>query len=351
MSKRFAFGATRRGLSLSALLAAAVAGLTVTSAFAAPQRVWIDTDAACGAVGRVDPDDCFAIAALARNTDIEIVGVSTVFGNADIETTDTISRALAFEIARETGQLLEVYRGAGTPFSPSVVRETDATQALARALEEGPLTLVALGPLTNLADLFSARSDLVDNVTNAVAVMGKREGHAFHPAEGATGGVLFGHGPLFRDFNLCEDTEAARLLATLDVAVTLLPYELARQVEITSQDLAALAASTGAVSWVAERSTAWLAFWQRDVGRDGFYPFDLLAAEYLATPDRFDCALEPARIATDRKSYGALMPQTGLLVGDAQAAATYNVTYCTRYLGGTLSLLDGLAATPDHSPL
>lgn len=351
MSRVFTFGVTGTAIGLSALFAAFVAGLTVTSAFAAPQRVWIDTDAACGAPGRADPDDCFALAALARNEDIEIVGISTVFGNADIETTDTITRALAFEIARETGQLLPVHRGAGTPFSPTVVRETDATQALARALEEGPLMLVALGPLTNLADLFNARPDLANNVTNAVAVMGKREGHAFHPAEGATGGMLFGHGPLFRDFNLCEDTEAARLMATLDIEVTLLPYELARQVEITSQDLAVLAVSTGAVSWVADRSKAWLAFWQEDVGRDGFYPFDLLAAEYLATPDRFDCALEPARIATDRKSYGALMPQTGLLVGDAQAAATHTVTYCTRYMGGTLSLLDGLAAMPGHSPL
>ncbi|WP_043948226.1 nucleoside hydrolase [Candidatus Phaeomarinobacter ectocarpi] len=351
MSRGFTFRVIGTGFGLSALLGVLVAGLAFTSASAAPQRVWIDTDAACGAPGRVDPDDCFALAALARNEDIEIVGISTVFGNAGIESTDTITRALAFEIARETGRLLQVHRGAASPFSPPVLRETDATQALARALEEGPLTLVALGPLTNLADLFSARPDLADNVTNAVAVMGKREGHAFHPAEGATGGVLFGHGPLFRDFNLCEDTEAARLLATLDIAVTLLPYELARQVEITSQDLAVLTASTGAVSWVAERSKAWLAFWQEDVGRDGFYPFDLLAAEYLSTPDRFDCALEPARIATDRKSYGALLPQTGLLVGEAQAAATHKVTYCTRYLGGTLSLLEGLAVTPDHSPL
>lgn len=351
MSRGFTFGVTGTGFGLPALLAVLVAGLAVTPASAAPQRIWIDTDAACGAPGRADPDDCFALAALARNADIEIVGISTVFGNAGIESTDTITRALAFEIARETGRLLQVHRGAATPFLPTVARETDATQALAQALEEGPLTLVALGPLTNLADLFSVRPELASNVTNAVAVMGKREGHAFHPAEGATSGVLFGHGPVFRDFNLCEDTQAARLIANLDLPVTLLPYELARQVEITSQDIEALAASTGVVSWVADRSRTWLAFWQKDVGRDGFYPFDLLAAEYLATPDRFECAVEPARIATDRKSYGALMPQTGLLVGDAQAVATRDVIYCTTYLGGTLSLLDGLAPEPDHSPL
>ncbi len=28
-----------------------------------PKRIWIDTDAACGASPRTDPDDCFAILA------------------------------------------------------------------------------------------------------------------------------------------------------------------------------------------------------------------------------------------------------------------------------------------------
>lgn len=58
------------------------------------QRVWIDTDAACGVPGRVDPDDCFALAYLMTRPDIEIVGVSTVFGNAPLKETDRVTREI-----------------------------------------------------------------------------------------------------------------------------------------------------------------------------------------------------------------------------------------------------------------
>lgn len=305
---------------------------------ATKMRVWVDTDAACGAPGRVDPDDCFALYALAQNPAIEIVGVSTVFGNAGLETTDAVTRALAYELAQETGRMIDVHRGAATPFDPEIPRHTDASRALAAALEVAPLTLIALGPLTNLADVFSHTPHLAARVEQSIAVMGKREGHAFHPAEGASGGVLFGHGPIFSDFNLCQDIEAARLMSQLELEVTLLPYELARQVEVTSRDLEALQTRGGALGWIALRTDEWLAFWQEDVGRDGFYPFDLLAADYLANPHNYECAMEPARIAQDHKAFGALMPETGLLVGTANAEATHMVTYCTRYLGsGVLS--------------
>lgn len=50
-----------------------------------PLRLWIDTDAACGHSPRTDPDDCFALVLLAQSPEVEIVGVSTVFGNAALD--------------------------------------------------------------------------------------------------------------------------------------------------------------------------------------------------------------------------------------------------------------------------
>src|SRR5918993_224380 len=49
-----------------------------------PRRIWIDTDAACGQRRRVDPDDCFALLLLARSSSIDVVGVSTSYGNAPL---------------------------------------------------------------------------------------------------------------------------------------------------------------------------------------------------------------------------------------------------------------------------
>ena len=59
-----------------------------------PERVWIDTDAACGHGRATDPDDCFALLALIRAPGLEIVGVSTVFGNAPLDVTDRTTRDL-----------------------------------------------------------------------------------------------------------------------------------------------------------------------------------------------------------------------------------------------------------------
>jgi purine nucleosidase len=59
-----------------------------------PERIWIDTDAACGHGRTTDPDDCLAILLLARAPGAEIVGFSTVFGNAPLAVTDRITRDL-----------------------------------------------------------------------------------------------------------------------------------------------------------------------------------------------------------------------------------------------------------------
>ncbi len=68
-----------------------------------PERVWIDTDAACGHGSTTDPDDCFAILLLARAPGVRILGISTVHGNAPVGVTDSVTRALAAELARERG--------------------------------------------------------------------------------------------------------------------------------------------------------------------------------------------------------------------------------------------------------
>jgi inosine-uridine nucleoside N-ribohydrolase len=254
--------------------------LTFLPARAAPpaQRIWIDTDAACGHGRRTDPDDCLALLALAQPGGPQIAGVSAVAGNAPLEVTQATVRALAVQL------------GTFTVRSP---------QDLARALEAGPLTIVALGPLSNIAAVLQGRPDLASKVERLVAVMGRRPGHLFHPAEGAPGATLLGHGPVFSDFNFAQDPQATATVLSFQFPMTLIPYDAARQVEITREHLDRLAARDGAHAWVAERSRAWLQFWNEDIGRKGFYPFDLVAAGYVMRPQLFECAEVIAGIAKD----------------------------------------------------
>lgn len=280
-------------------------------------RLWIDTDAACGHGARTDPDDCLAIALLARAAGERIAGISTVAGNARLDVVERTTRELAARLSAELGRALPVHTGA---------------QALTAALEEGPLTVVALGPLTNLATLLDGRPELLARVTRIVAVMGRRPGHIFHPAEGSGGGMLFGHGPIFRDFNFEMDVTAATRIVALGVPLTLVPYDAARRVEIAAADLDRLAAAGGAASWVAAHSRAWLAYWQADMGRRGFSPFDLLAAAYVVDPRRFGCAEVRTWVGGDPSLF-VLLRRPALLVGQGAGPEEPKAHSSARYCG------------------
>lgn len=297
-------------------------------------RLWIDTDAGCGYSRTTDPDDCFALLLLTRSPTLEIAGVSTVFGNAPLAVTDSTTRMLAALLA-DAGDSIAVYRGAAHPGDTG----TAARTALRRALAEGPLTVVALGPLTTIAAALDGRPDLRANVSRLVAVMGRRRGHLFHPAEGRGHGILFGHGPVFRDFNFDQDPDAAAQVLELAPPVTLVPYEAAREVMLTAGDLAALERAGGTPAWVAARAAGWLDFWQDEVGRRGFYPFDLVAAAYVRDRDRFGCARVDAWVAEDDQFFWPF-GRLGLLVGmpgerpEAPRAAA-PVVYCEQVAPGT----------------
>ena len=53
---------------------------------------------------------------------------------------------------------------------------------------------------------------------------------------------------------------------------------------MTGSDLDRVARIGHAGEWVAERSRAWLEFWRREAGLDGFCPFDLMVAAYARNP-------------------------------------------------------------------
>lgn len=294
-----------------------------------PARIWIDTDAACGHGPTTDPDDCLAILLLALAPEVEIAGISTVHGNAPLDVVDRTTRDLAAVLERSGIEIPPVHRGSAGPVGEGQAAGIPAHEALRAALEEGPLTLLALGPMTNLAAVLDGGPELQANVGRLVAVMGRRPGHLFHPAEGAEGGILFGHGPVFRDFNFDMDRAAAAAVLGMGLPTTLMPYDAARNVSLTGDDLAALEASGGAAEWVASRARGWLGFWRDDIGRNGFYPFDLLAAAYVLAPGLFDCAEAEARVGEDRRLWDLWFHDPdALLVGPARGRPESPVVYC-----------------------
>lgn len=277
---------------------------------ASPVRVWIDTDAACGLSERTDPDDCFAILLLARQNTIEIIGVSTVFGNAPLGKTDRTTRDLIDLLETNGLQTTPVYRGTPQPLTQAdttaPVRPQEAHEAMRQALERGPLVIVALGPLTNVALALRDRPDLQANVTQLVAVMGRRNGHVFHPVEGGTAHSFLGHGPIFRDFNMAKDEWATAVVVAMRLPLTLVPYEASRNVLLDGLTLNRMERLGGPAAWVAQRAQPWLTYWRKEIDLVGFYPFDLLAAAYVAHPSLLHCTRMPIAIKDDSWLFGWL---------------------------------------------
>jgi inosine-uridine nucleoside N-ribohydrolase len=255
--------------------------------------VWIDTDPACGQGATNDVDDCWALMMALRSPELNIRGISTTFGNTKGETALQVARqAIAhlggaartpiYEGSHDSAE--RTLRERGSP----AWKSTQASAAIASMLHREKLTIIAQGPLTNIATVIINYPDLVKNIDRIVIVAGKRPGNLFHPGQ-----QWWFH---FRDFNIRKDTPAAKIVLDSGIPLILTPFELATKVTIMRSDLDKLASGDEAAQWLWQVSQPWMSFWEDNLHKQGFHPFDALAVGYVTMPDLFDCEILPARI-------------------------------------------------------
>lgn len=204
-------------------------------------------------------DDAFAILLASRHPSINLLGVSTTYGNAPLSKTTYNTRAILKAIGRED---VPVYVGAGKPFCrvaaaapdihgesgldgttclpiPDVEPRDDlkAIEAMYRALKSQPahsVYLVATGALTNTALLFAIYPDLAEHIAG-LSIMGGAIGGGFSSAPmGAVKGEgeRFGNWTKTAEFNIYIDPEAAKAVFSNDVLAgktTLIPLDLTHQ--------------------------------------------------------------------------------------------------------------------------
>jgi inosine-uridine nucleoside N-ribohydrolase len=235
-----------------------------------PLPVWIDTDTAIG-VPDADVDDALALIQAFHSPELEVRGVSAVYGNAPLEKTFPI----ATEVAKEFGPPgLPVARGAAA--ADALGAPSDAVTALAEALRAGPLAILAIGPLTNVASLALLHPELVARIEVVVMVAARRPGQRF---------LSVANQPRpFPDLNFDCDPPAVRALLETPVEIAFAPWEVSSQVWLTGRDLDRLEAAGGSGAWLAGRCRSWLALWERDLGAPGFNPFDSLAVAWASHP-------------------------------------------------------------------
>jgi pyrimidine-specific ribonucleoside hydrolase len=250
-------------------------------------RIWIDSDPALGYAEDGNPrdvDDAFAIVEAIASEHIELAGISSVFGNSPAD----VGYAVASELVRLTGAGLPVVQGAASAGSPEAGFERNAAAvAMAEALRAGPLSIVAIGPLTNIAALVEHFPDEAAQIEEVVIVAGRSKDQIFE-LHGATG---------IPDFNFECDPHAGRVLMESDVPVALTGFELTSQVVLTRAQIESLRGRSAVAALIVEGCLPWLEWWTGVFPRDGgFHPWDSAALAYLQHPDHFTRELRGWRI-------------------------------------------------------
>lgn len=277
--------------------------------------VWLDVDTATG-IG--DVDDGLMLIQSFHSPEVNIRGISVVFGNAPLDKAVPIARTITSKFG-PTGLMPKSGATSAADFGNS----SEAVEAMAAELDRKPLTFVAVGPVTNVGTLVKLHPHLHDRIERIVMVAGRRPGQRFVANEKQK----IPH----RDFNFELDPAAMQAILDTTIPLVFAPWEVSSHVWISRDDLETLRHSGGTGAWIAETSQYWIERWEKSIDTRGFNPFDMLAMGWLTHPqlidsDQMDVAFEDG---PDDRTAAGQPPKTKsyLLVRPAEAPSR-RVIYC-----------------------
>jgi len=289
--------------------------------------VWIDTNLSIGAQSPsgalCNVDDVFGVLHLFNAVSVKMEGISTVFGNSDVETALAQTRNLD----NRFGPIgLPVVKGAAAAMDIHQLVETDATKALAQALEAKRLTLVVLGPATNIATFVLLHPELVHRIDQIIFPAG-RSSETCHFIAGPRQDTPF------NDLNFDLDPDAVQILLESEIPLVLIPFETAHNVWITPKELDILDNCPGVGTFLGDYSRPWYDYWVKSYGAKGFNLFGALAAGFASNPNLFKVSRVPARIKicpddTRTGRFGEPDSYKPFLLASAQCVSPKKVWFC-----------------------
>lgn len=271
-------------------------------------RIVIDTDPGV--------DDAIAILMALACPAFETVGLTTVGGNVPLARGTRNALALLEYAGREDipvaagaarpyrGRFRHSYRfhtptGIGRRLPDPKTRPVDigAVEFLAGALDHAPcgLTIIALGPLTNLALLLERYPESLKRL-NSLVVMG-----------GAVD--VPGNTTASAEFNIHSDANAANLVLSRVSPITLVELGACRQAAITREDAETLRSNDRLGRLALQILANWFG---RDQGRQRFEFYDPLTVAAAINPEVMTVRKTGLRVELeDPGLFGATLPHDG----------------------------------------
>lgn len=254
-------------------------------------------------------DDAMALLFLHHHPDIDLIGITTVFGNALIETT---TRNALF-LKREWKIDAPVAKGAGDTFIPHRVSHEPPTfihgddglgnigvpdiidlpldpRPAHRFIVEtvranpGEVTLVAVGRMTNLANALKDDPDILGLVKQVVIM-----GGAFDTNGNVTPAA---------EANIHGDPEAADVVMTANWPVVVVGLDVTLQTVMTKQALADIRDAAGKrAELLFDLSQFYIKFYESRVA-DGMVVHDSCACAYVVAPELFETRSGAIRVVS-----------------------------------------------------
>lgn len=238
-------------------------------------------------------DDTLAIMLALSNDELDIKGITTVAGNTDINhNTNNAIRVLEY-----FGSDIKVYKGAGKPMfspfmgAPEVHGETgldgtslpnplrreetiSAVEFMEQELKKGKRTIIAIGPLTNIATLLLSAPELKPQIEE-ICIMG--------------GATLGGNVTPTAEFNIWQDPEAAHIVFSAGVPLTMCGLDVAYRSGLTKQELREIKEIGGKVGKLAGEI---IDFYGKNTEHindkyNGFVIYDAIAVAKIVKPQLF----------------------------------------------------------------
>ena len=275
-------------------------------------KIIIDTDPGI--------DDAMAILFAHAHPEIELLGLTTVFGNIGIDqSTDN-----ALRIIDVAGINIPVCKGAATslknpePKYPTFVHGEDglgnvnlpvpdiavdkrsAVDYLAETISQHPneIVLIAIGPLTNIAQLVLEHPDIASKVKEVIAM----------------GGSVFAPGNVtpMAEANIYSDPEAADIVFNTNWPFTLVSLDITMKTILTDAEFTQIAkANTKISKFLQNISTFYIDFYVKHRNRKGCAMHDVVAVALPVASHLFKLEKGRLRVPTEGFCRGqtAAMPE------------------------------------------